>query len=268
VLVDGVTPYDSIAAAVANVPDGGVVELCGGTHLVPDLLRVERPITIRGQGPGVTSLQGSRLGSSHIFVDAFDVVLEGFDAEHVTVDFKRLRSVLRNTAFTDVPSGLTSRLGVIALTTGNLGSPEALRIADTRIYDNDTTALFVTHPSACRALGRPNVVLERVELSGNFTTSAGSALDMRAIDVDATDLVVWNNDSSWGAVAMDGDVIFQCTSCDFGTGTDDNSPRDIRMDGDLPNGSGPAFYDDFGDDETFTCSLAPAGFDDVGSCVR
>jgi hypothetical protein len=255
-LVDGRFPYDFVASAIASAPDGSVVEICAGVHEIRGI-RVDRPMTIRGQGPGVTSLV-ARSGVATIRFWARDVALEGFDGTGITVDSQNVGNTVRNLVLTGVnPTPPSTVVGVLEHDTYFVGDP--MLVEDTRIHDNGTSALYVTS----------NMELNRVELSNNTSLTRGGGVHIIGAGVDGTDVSLWGNSGPrGGALEISSNGSFDCASCDLGIGTTDNLPLDIYLGGTLPGSSAPAQYGTFYDDETFSCSLTVVGFDREGSCTR
>lgn len=244
VLLDGRYPYPTLDAAIGVAASGGFIELCAGTIPASTVI-IDRPMTIRGQGPGVTTVTGA-----YLEVRASGVTIEGMTLTQASGPQKFAVS------FEDGTSDNTLRHAEI---TGD----SAVRIDGSISWTNATASIIDTHfhdntvDSALWIGGY--ATLEDVTLTDNHIELDGAALALWTGDVTATRLTVHGTVSDHaygkGGMMINQPSTFECTDCNFGIGTTDNAPHDIY----LPTTagfSGPTSYAYFHDGVDISCETA------------
>jgi hypothetical protein len=257
ILVEGLYAYDDLQQAVDVAQTGGFVELCSGTITVPSAVTISRGVTLRGQGPGVTVLDGD--GEPQMFwITGDDVTLEGFTVTGLDPDTNRSeqavyytyqtsRGVVRDLEFTGI--------GVASLSL----SGDSHRVVDTVIHH--------TTPDRSPVDVGGSMVFERVVVRDNQAPNADAAIRIYGPGlVQATDLVLHANTVRNAALVLSSGTDLECTGCDLGVGPTDNAPADIR----LATSNTPAVYADYWDDETFHCDVyrSTVNYNVYGSCAR
>ena len=259
--VNGLPGVTTVAQAVSTAPYGAVVELCAGIYPVNNVA-LPTGITLRGQGPTQTIVDGGGLGR------VFSLAADRVTIEGMTIQGGRLsargdtgaglaigcpgfpcdpsqRIVVRNVAF----RGHSSPFGVGAAV--SISGPISTAGDSTLTLDD---CVFEQNTSAGAALNVAGSVVTVINTSfrDNTSTQDGGAIDVYEGVVDGHGLTFHNNEagSYGGAISVFYGGTFECFGCDFGFGATENTPDDIATyDGAIRQ------YTAYGAGASMTCSV-------------
>ena len=225
---DGQTQFTDLNSALAHAPDGTVYDVCEGTFSVEDATLHSGRVTLRGRGPGLTSIGHAVLYRDPTIDVRGDAELTLLDLSFAGCDYA---SNTDNVSCIDVHGALVADNVVFSGNRsrghGVVESYGSVRLFDTTFEGNDGN-----YAGALDVSGGGTLVGERVRFEDNRARGSydSSVLRINRGDVTLIDSVIWSNRGS-GAIELstDDDNSFTAENVDFGWGETDNAGSDLTL---------------------------------------
>jgi hypothetical protein len=233
VAVDGVAAVDLVTAAAA-APAGADITVCGGVH-VTQPLRIDRPMTVRGVGPVAPTLTGTVLVHADAVLE--DLVVEGSGAVGINARCFGLCELDLNR--------------VVLQDNGNAGlhlSGMDATLVDSVVRRN---GFDVDGYGGVRVSGSSTLVVRNTDIVDNRSATFGGGVLMDSGSVTLEDSRELRNvaDAEGGGAHVYG--VLTSVRTDWGAGTDDNGPEDVRVDAYQTSATHLPY--DFGSSASFVC---------------